>query len=126
MYYALKANKKKTAKSYGRALRISSRSSVDVCKVINGKNLDKGKRFLADIMARKRNIRGKHFDNCVSAVSEMVDSAAANAEAKGLDPAKLIIHASSHKGYTFRRPRRFKCRGQIRKIASIQVVLEEK
>lgn len=126
MSYALNPDVKKSAKSIGRGLRISPKSSVTVCKAINGKHLKKGSSLLADISSRKRSLNGKYYDNCVTAIYGLVKSAEANAEAKGLDPGKLIIHASSHKGYTFRRPRRFKMRGQARKISNIQIVLEER
>jgi large subunit ribosomal protein L22 len=126
MSYALNPDEKRSAKSIGRGLRISPKSSVTVCKAINGKHLRKGSALLADIASRKRSLSGKYYDNCVTAIHDLVKSAEANAESKGLDPNKLIIHASSHKGYTFRRPRRFKMRGQARKISNIQIVLEER
>lgn len=126
MTYACKTNPKKSAKSIGRGLRISPKSSVTVCKAINGRHLSKGSRLLADLANRKRSLNGKYYDNCVVAISELLKSAEANAESKGLDPNKLMIHASSHRGYTFRRPRRFKMRGQARKIANVQIVLEER
>lgn len=126
MSYVYNPNPKKSAKVIGRGLKISPKSSVTVCKAINGKHVRKGSGLLADIINRKRSLNGKYYDNCVFAISDLLKSAESNAEAKGLDPNKLIIHASSHNGYTFRRPRRFKMRGQARKIANIQIVLEER
>ncbi|MEE9406002.1 MAG: uL22 family ribosomal protein [Candidatus Aenigmarchaeota archaeon] len=126
MAYTYTPKPGKSAKVIGRGLKISAKSSVTVCRAINGKHVTRGSRLLADILARKRSLNGKYYDNCVSAIADLLKNAEANAEAKGLDPSKLMIHASSHNGYTFRRPRRFKMRGQARKIANIQIVLQER
>ncbi len=126
MSYTYSPKPEKSAKVIGRGLRISPRSSVTVCRAINGKHVSKGGRLLADILARKRSLNGKYYDNCVSTIADLLKNAEANAEAKGLDPSKLMIHASSHRGYSFRRPRRFKMRGQARKIANVQIVLQER
>lgn len=126
MTYTYNPRPGKSAKVIGRGLRISPRSSITVCRAINGKHVNKGRMLLADVMDRKRSLNGKYYDNCVSAIADLLKSAEANAESKGLDPSKLMIHASSHRGFSFRRPRRFKMRGQARKIANIQIVLEEK
>ncbi|MFQ5648104.1 MAG: uL22 family ribosomal protein, partial [Candidatus Aenigmatarchaeota archaeon] len=116
----------KSVKVYARALRISRRSSVTVCRAISGKPLDKGRELLAGLLTKKQSLDGKYYTNVAKELSNLINSAASNAEFKGLDPARLFIHASAHKGFTFRRPRRFKLRGEARKVANIQIVLEEK
>lgn len=124
--YALNLDPKKSARASGRSLRISSKSSVNVCRAISGMNLLKGKRLLEGLIEGKRDLDGKHFTNVSREILNVVKSAEANAESKGLDTARLVIFASAHKGFGFVRPRRLKMRGTKRKIANIQVVLQQK
>ena len=124
--YAFNPNPKKSARAYGRALRISTRNSVIVCRAITGMNLQKGKRLLEDLINRKRDLNGKYYTNISKELLKLLKSAESNAENKGLDVNRLIIHASAHRGFTFMRPRRLKMRGQRRKMTNIQVVLVQK
>lgn len=124
--YALPANPQKSVMVYGRALRISRKSSVTVCRAITGKPLDKGKALLGRLALQKESLQGRYYTNVVKELSGLLDSAAKNAEFKGLDPNKLVIHASAHKGFTFYRPRSWKRRREQRKIANIQIVLTER
>ncbi|MCK5023148.1 MAG: hypothetical protein KAS04_03170 [Candidatus Aenigmarchaeota archaeon] len=124
--YALNLNPKKSAKCYGKALRISTKSSVIVCRKVSGMNLQKGKRLLQDIVDEKRSIDGKFYTNTTKSILEIIKSAEANAEFKGLDSSRMIIFASAHTGFTFMRPRRMKMRRTQRKMTNIQVVLQQK
>ena len=124
--YALNPNPKKSARAYGRALRISGKSSTIVCRAISGKNLAKGKGLLQDLIDQKRDLDGKYYTNSSKEILNIVKSAESNAEFKGLDLNRLIIFASAHKGFTFIRPRRLKMRRTRRKMTNIQIVLQEK
>ncbi len=124
--YAFNPNPKKSARVYGRALRISTKNSVIVCKAITGMNLQKGKKFLEDLISKRNNLNGRYYTNVTKELLKLVKSAEANAEFKGLDTERLIIHASAHKGFTFMRPRRLKMRRTRRKITNIQIVLQQK
>ncbi len=124
--YALNPRSKISARAYGRALRISTKNSIIVCRSINNKNLQKGKSFLQGLIDKKRDINGKYYTKTATEILNILSSAERNAEAKSLDLTKLIINASAHKGFTFMRPRRFKMRRQKRKITNIQIVLIQK
>lgn len=124
--YALNLNPKKSARAYGRALRISTKSSTIVCRAVSGKNLVKGKILLQDLVDQKRSLEGKYYTNASKQILNVIKSAEANAEFKGLDLGRLVIFASSHKGFTFMRPRRLKMRRTKRKMTNIQVVLHQK
>jgi large subunit ribosomal protein L22 len=124
--YTLNLNPKKSARAYGRALRISTKSSVTVCRVISGMNLFKGKRLLEDLIVGKRDLEGKYYTNASRGILNIVKSAEMNAEFRGLDTNRLVILASAHKGFTFIRPRRLKMRRTRRKMTNIQVVLHQK
>ena len=124
--YALDLNPKKSAKAYGRALRISTKNSVIVCRAVSGMNLMKGKRLLQDLIEERRDLNGKYYTNVSKELLRLIESAEKNAEFKGLDTGRLIIFASAHKGFTFMRPRRLKMRRTRRKMTNLQVVLQQK
>lgn len=124
--YALELNPRKSSKAYGRAMRISTKSSVIVCRKISGMNLQKGKKLLQELSEEKSAIGGKHYTNASKGILDIVKSAESNAEFKGLDTARMVIFASAHQGFTFIRPRRLKMRRTRRKMTNIQVVLQQK
>lgn len=124
--YALNPKSEKSVKVFGRALRISNKNSVMVCRVISGLNLKKGKELLERLINRKEGLNGKYYTNAAKEILNLLKSAESSAEFKGLQKEKLIIYASSHYGFKFFRPRRFKLRGQKRKITNIQIILEQK
>lgn len=122
--YAFNPNPKKSVKVSGRGLRISTKSSVTVCRAITGMNLEKGKQLLSSMVGQTESLDGKHYTNISSTLLELLKSAQNNAEVKGLEPGKMVIHASAHRGFRFFRNRRFKMRRQKRKVTNIQIVLE--
>ena len=124
--YAYKSNPAKSVKVYGRSMRISSKSSVIVCRKITGMSIDKGRDFLLRLSRHKDSINGKYYDNVTNSLIMLLKSAEGNAENKGLDPNKLFIHASAHQGFSFWRPRAWKMRRQKRKMTNIQFILEER
>ncbi|MBU0953086.1 MAG: hypothetical protein KKA90_01540 [Nanoarchaeota archaeon] len=122
--YAYTPNPKRSAHAYGRGLRISTKSSVTICKQLRGMQLKKGKALLEGLVTQTRDLNGKYYTNTSLHILDMLKSCEANAEAKGLETDKLIIHATAHKGFTFRRPRSFKRARQKRKVTNLQMVLE--
>lgn len=124
--YAYNPDPKKSAKTFGRGSRISQRSSNVVCSKISGMSLDKGRSFLMNLLIQKESIGGKYYTNVTKELLNLLRSAESNAEFKGLDPGKLMIHASAHTGFTFYRPRNWKRRMEKRKITNVQLVLEER
>ena len=124
--YVMNPKPQKSVKVYGRALRISTKNSVKVCSEISGRPLKKAKKLLEDLITQKKSINGKYYTNISKTLLKLLEGAEKNAEFKGLDPEKMIVHASAHKGFTFWRPRRLKLRGTKRKMTHIQIFLEEK
>jgi ribosomal protein L22 len=124
MRYTRNPDKKKSAKAYGRGLRISTKSSEVVCKAIKGMRLEKGKALLQDLLDQKRSLSGKYYTNTTQQILNIIKSAEANAESQGLDTEILHIHATAHKGFTFYRPRGWKRRREQAKVTNLQVVLE--
>ena len=124
--YAYNPDPKKSAKVFGRGVRISQKSSNIVCSKLSGMKLGKGKIFLINMLLQKHGIDGKYYTNVTKEMVRLLRSAETNAEFKGLDPSKLTIHASAHSGFTFYRPRGWKRRMEKRKVTNIQLVLVEK
>ena len=124
--YAFNPRKEKSARVYGRSIRISGKSSALLCSNITGKSLLRGRRLLNDLITQRRSIHRKYYTNAARQILDLLGSVQANAEAKGLDPEKLSSHASAHQGFTFWRNRRFKVRRQKRKVCSLQIVLMQR
>jgi len=124
--YAYKPKSSRNAKAYGYGLRISRKHSQEICRKLRGMRLDKAKKFLEDLLEKRVSLNGKYYTKAAGEILKLLKSAEKNAEAKGLELEKLFVHLSAHRGWTFRRPRRFKLRGQIQRITHIQVVLEER
>jgi large subunit ribosomal protein L22 len=124
MPYTYNPNPNKSAQSYGRALRISTKGSVVVCRAVSGMRLEKGKALLQDLLDQKRSLSGKYYTNVAKQILNIIKSAESNAESKGLDTDRLHIHVSAHQGFTFYRPRGWKRRREQRKVTNLQIVLE--
>lgn len=124
--YAFNPDPKKSARVYGRSLNVSAKSSETVCRKITGMNLEKAKKLLGNMVSQKHSLGGKYYTNTSMEILSLLKSAESNAEVKGLDTARLMVHASGHQGYTFMRPRRLKMRRTRKKITNVQVVLVER
>jgi len=124
--YAYKPKTKKSVKVYGNGLRVSTKSSVTICKAVTGMSLPKAQKLTENLVEKKTSLGGKYYTGVASEMTSLLKRAEANTEFKGLEPERMIVHASAHKGFSFRTPRRFKLRGRKRKITHIQLVLEQK
>ncbi len=139
----------KTAKASAREIRVSHKASREICGAIKGMMLTDAKKYLREVIAKRKSIPYKrytkklgHRHGLVKAfvgrypvkaskkVLELLEGAEANAENKGLDIDRLrIIHASTSQGMKLKR---YKPRAQGRASARfeilchIEVVLEEK
>jgi large subunit ribosomal protein L22 len=129
------------SKAIGVALPISRKQSLMICQYIRGKNVQKAKQFLADVIAFKKPVPFTKFTNglghkpgmcagrypvkACQRILEILETAEANAQFKGLSNADLIIkHISAQQGpktWHYGRQTRVKA-----KRTHIEVVLEEK
>jgi large subunit ribosomal protein L22 len=129
------------AKSLGLALPISTRHSVEICKEIRGKKLEKAKSFLESVIAMKSPVRFRRYNKDVghkpkvgpgrypvkacAHILDVVKSAESNALYKGLNVNSLfLVHISAQAAArTWRYGRHTRRRN---KRTNIEVVLEEK
>ncbi len=116
----------KSARVFGRGLRISQKSSVTVCRKVTGMRSDKAKQLLQNLVSQKQSLDGRFYTNTSKEILELISSAEKNADSKGLDTEKLYVHASAHKGFSFFRPRGWKRRREQRKVTNLQVVLVQR
>jgi large subunit ribosomal protein L22 len=139
----------KTVKASGREARVSHKSSREVCRTIKGMMLTKAKRYLRDVVAKKKPVPFKRFQKkaghrhglqkahagkypvkAAKQVLKVLEGAEANAENKGLDTDRMrIIHACAYPGMKIKR---FRPRAQGRSspkfqtLCHIEIALEEK
>lgn len=119
-------NPKISVKAFGKSVRASLKNSVVVCDEMRNMNLEKAKKLLEDLISRKRSIGGKYYTSSSEELLELLGQAENNAEFKGLDPSRMVVHASAHQSFSYYRPRRFKMKRQLRKLVNLQVVLIQK
>ncbi len=111
----------KTAKTFGRNLRISPKHSVEICKAIKGMKVDEAKEFLLRVQEKKEAVpfrkhkkkvghkrlfkwyAGRYPVKASKRFYRLLEEVESNAEYKGLDTEHLrIIHISAYKGRLFR------------------------
>ncbi|HLD89167.1 MAG TPA: 50S ribosomal protein L22 [Candidatus Nanoarchaeia archaeon] len=139
-YSFQKYNNETMARALGRSLPISTRQSVEICNFVRGKNLEKAKNAMKRVIEKKQAVPyriyndgighkpgigpGKYPVNACTQILQLIESAEANAQFKGLDSAKLVIaHLNAHqasRAWHYGRKRRRKM-----KRTNIEVVLEE-
>lgn len=114
MRYSLNPDPEKTARALLRDAPVKPKHAVNVCRAIKGKAVESAKVFLKAVVAgeqavpflrHKRNVNhrtgmgpGLYPRDASKAILALVESAASNAEYKGLDPEKMFIsHVAAHR-----------------------------
>jgi large subunit ribosomal protein L22 len=113
----------KTVKASAREARVSHKSAREICKTIKGMMLTQAKKYLKDVITKKRSVPFRRFKKkaghrhglekayagrypvkAAKQVLKILEGAEANAEYKGLDTDRLrIIHASAYPGMKIKR-----------------------
>ena len=126
MKYSLQTDPKTSAKVFGRALRISTKHAIAICGAVNGKELQKSKIMLNNVIERKISLDKKFYTNASKEILSLLKSAESNAKAKSMDVNKLIVKASATRGFRFRRPRsRRTFSGQTGRMTNVQIILRK-
>lgn len=136
----------KSVRASLREIDVSTKWSRELCQAIKGMKLDKAKKLLEDVIAKKkmipyrryRKLRVHHSETrgpggypikVAKHVLKLLESLEANAEFKGLDTEKLFItHAAAHKGRTIKKffPRAFGRASPYNKtLVHIEVIASE-
>ena len=127
-YSFTKFDVEEIAKASGRDLRISPKAAREICKTISQMRLDDAKRFLQDVIDKKRVVPYRRHDKEVphkaidgwyagrypvkaaAEILKILDSLEANAESKNLDVERLkIVHSVAQRARVVKRyvPRAF-------------------
>jgi len=138
----------RTAKASGRELRISPKAAREVCAFIRGRMLEDAKKLLEDVIALRRPVpfrrykkkvphrrglqgfyAGRYPVKAAKKILEVLKSAEANAEYKGLDVERLrVVHAAAYPGRKIRNyiPRAFgRTSPHFETLCHVEIVLEE-
>lgn len=110
----------RTAKVFGRNLRISPKHSVEIASAIKGMKVEAAKDYLEQVQKKKKAVpfrqhkkkvghrrlskwyAGRYPKKASNRFYKLLEEVEANAEYKGLDIERLrIIHVSAYKGRTF-------------------------
>ena len=137
-----------TAKASDRELRISPKAAREVCAAIKGMMLDEAKEYLRQVIAKKKAVpfrrynkklphrrelqkamAGRYPVKAASKILEVLESAEANADYKGLDVERhKIIHAAAYPGTKIKRymPRAFgRATPKFETLCHVEIVLEQ-
>lgn len=107
-------------------LRVSTLHSTILCKELRGKKLEKAKKLLENLIAKKTSVGGKYYTKAATLILKVLKQAEANAKQKGLEEARLFVaQAKADKGERFWRPRAVR-RGRRGKSTHLEIVLEER
>jgi large subunit ribosomal protein L22 len=130
-----------TAKAVGTSMPISMKHSVEVCNMIRGKNLQKAKKLLNEVIDFKRAVPYRRFGkdtphkpgigagrypiNTITEILKIIESAEANAQFKGLNTNNLVIAkiVPNKASEPYRAGRQ---RGRKAKRAHLEVIVEER
>jgi large subunit ribosomal protein L22 len=132
---------KTEARATGRDLPISLKHSVEVCRFVRGKQVEKAKRMLTEVIGKEKAIpyfkynwdlghkagmaSGRYPVKTCKEILTIVESAEANAKFRGLNTSSLYItHIAAHKASSPMHSGRM--RGRQMKRAHIDITVTEK
>ncbi len=139
--YSSEYRKEHMARGMGRSLPISSKKSIEICKYVRNKTVEKAKNMLEEVITMKKAVPHTRFNKdtghkkgigpgrypikACTEILKLIKSVEANAQFKGLNTKNLVITticANRAEGqWHFGRQRR-----QRMKRTHIEVVMEEK
>lgn len=119
--YPVKVGEKET-KTASMGLPISTKSSVLICRKINGMKTDRAKKFLQDLIDKKISINRKYFTKTSVEILKVLESAEKNAENRGMD-STVIRTICAEKGSKRMRMKRRRSFGSRLKSTNIKVVV---
>lgn len=115
------------AKACTHNARVSVKNTKPVCRAVRGMYLDKAKKFLEEIIKKRKNIGGKYYTKSTTEVLNLLKSAEKNAEFKNLDLKNVyIVHVAALDGTRMFRRRHKRSLGTKLKTANLEIILKEK
>jgi len=147
-YSSLRLDGEGIAKASGRDMQISPKAAREVCGAIRSMRLEEARRFLQDVIEKKRPVPYRRYNKEVShkagiqgwyagkypvktarEMLKILNSLEANAGEKGLELERLrIVHAVTHRGRLIKRfiPRAFgRASPKFDKLCHVELAVEE-
>ncbi|OYT43130.1 MAG: hypothetical protein B6U88_01855 [Candidatus Aenigmarchaeota archaeon ex4484_56] len=119
--------KGRVAKASSHNLRISVKNAKIVCKQIRGLDIYKAKKFLEDILNKRRSINGRYYTKTTKEILRILKSAEKNAEFKNLELENTYIaYIAPSDGVHMYRLRHKRTIGRKLKTAHLGIVLKER
>lgn len=138
---SLKYDKEKMARVFGRALPISTKNAIEICRVVRNMEIKKAKKILEDVITMKKPVPFKRFTGdlghkkklgpakypvkTATDILKLIQGVEANAQFKGLNTNDLVIsHIKADKAsktWHYGRQRR-----RQMKRTNLELVVEEK
>lgn len=129
------------ARAIGMAIPVSFKQSVEICRFIENKDVNKAKKLLQEVIDKKSAIPFKRFnfdlghkkgvgparypEKASKEIIKLIENVEANAQFKGINTSNLVIaHISAHKAgkaWHFGRKTRRRM-----KRTNIEIIVEEK
>ena len=106
-------------------MSISPINASKVCKVLNRKKFSDAKNTLEKIVKEEISIKGKYYTKTAEEILKLLEQLENNAKTRDLDPTKMTLFVSAHRGSTIFRSRRKRKHGMQLKMANMQAVLSE-
>lgn len=109
-------------------LSVSPKHALAICRALNRKNW-KDAKAKVDALANEETPltgrwKGKYYTKAATHISKLLDTVAANARQKNLDPETARLLISAHRGPSMYRGRRKRKFGMQMKIVHVQAVLK--
>ena len=135
--YAYQKDTLNIARAVGRGLPISSKQSVEICKLIRYKSIAKARRLLEETIALKQPLPftryvngfghkpgmgpGRYVPTAAKNILFTINAAVKNAEVKNLGADLIIVHACAHRAA--RAPHYGRQSGQKEKRTHVEIVV---
>lgn len=103
---------------------ISTKNAVIVCKKLNKMPFGKAKKTIADVVEKKRSIRGQYFTSASESIKNLMESLEHNAKARDIEPDKMTLFLCAHQGASMMRSRRKRGHGVRIKSTHLQAILK--
>ncbi len=103
--------------------RASQKAALAVCRKINNLKFPEAKSFVQKLVSGKQCIGRKFYSKAASNVLELLEGIEKNARQKNLEPEKMRLNISVHRGPTLMRARHKRRIGIRMKICKIGAVL---
>ena len=111
------------------SIRVSTKSSERICKILNKKNFKEAKDIIEKIFNKKRTVSGKkndkYYTKTTGEILKFIKSLESNANDRGFMPDEMTLMISAHQGRKMLRGRRKRSFGLLLKSTYLHGILKK-